>query len=836
MPLAGWASVHRRSILFLLVIAAAGGIFAGLNLPIALFPNVAFPRVEVDLSAGEHPADVMVVQVTRPAEEAVRSIAGVTSVRSTTSRGSAELSVTFTWGSDMDRALGQVEAVISRIMPDLPQGSSFTARKMDPTVFPVAAYSLLSNNVGPIQLRDIAQYQLLPLLSAVPGVASILVQGGDVPEFRVTVRPSLLASYAVTMQDLTTALARGNVLRVVGKVEDRHELLLAVAQTHLLTPSAIGATVIRSGPNGTIRLSDVAKVDISPEPNYTVVTADGRPAVLLNVYQQPDGNTVQIVRGVAAALNAYRAKLPKDVTIQNWYDQSELILGSAGSVRDAILIGAGLAALVLFAFLRSIRLTAIVLVIVPVVLAITVLVLFIAGMSFNIMTLGGMAAAIGLIIDDDIVMIEQIERRLNVAANKHDSIRFAVSEFLVPLAGSSSATVVIFLPLAFLSGVTGAFFKALSLTMATALVVSFFAAWFVVPLIADQLIRASDAESQTGGRVYHRIVSGYRRIYALAEGRPYAAGAVVAILLAIGVLAWLNTGSGFMPAMDEGGFILDYVSPPGTSLTDTNAMVVQVEQIIRATPEVQTWSRRTGLQLGGGLTEANTGDFFIRLKPLPRRPIDAVMADIQHRVEQNVSGLNIETAQLMEDLIGDLTSVPQPVEIKLFGDDAVKLRATAEKVAARIRTVPGITEVKNGIVIAGSNLAIDVNPVTAGLEGLNPSDVADQAETYIAGSVATQVQQPDRVLGVRVWLPREDRSTIEDLSGLPISAADGHAVPLSRIASLNISTGEPEITRENLKMMVPVTARIEGRDLGSTVADVKRAVELERSGQWHNVL
>jgi CzcA family heavy metal efflux pump len=826
VELTGWAWLHRRSILFVLTIAVLGGIFAGLNLPIALFPNVEFPRIEVNLDAGDRPAAVMVVEVTRYVEEAVRSVPGVSLVRSTTSRGSAELSVNFNWGTDMNVALGQVESEMTRILPDLPQGSRFSARTMNPTVFPVAAYSLFSSNVDPITLRNIAQYQLLPLLSAVPGVASVTVDGGDIPEFRVSAQPGLLASYGVTMQGLTAALAKNNVLRVVGRIEDRHELLLALAQSRLQSPAAIGNTVIRSNPNGAVLVSDVAKVAEAPQPNYTIVTADGRPAVLLNVFQQPDGNTVEIVRGVAAALQSYRPKLPGGVTIRNWYDQSQLILESAASVRNAILIGVGLAALVLFAFLRSIRVTAIVLIIVPAVLAVTVLVLFVTGMSFNIMTLGGMAAAIGLIIDDAIVMVEQIERRLaGTTTDRRAIIDRAATDFFAPLAGSSSATVIIFLPLAFLSGVTGAFFKALSLTMASALIISFVATCLVIPLMAERLITARMAQAELDGPLYRRTISAYRRSYAAAQEHPWFTGAVMLVLVAIGVFAWLNTGSGFMPAMDEGGFILDYVSPPGTSLTGTNRMIQQVEQILRSVPEVDTWSRRTGLQLGGGLTEANTGDFFIRLKPSPRRPIEEVMADVEHRVEQNVSGLNIETAQLMEDLIGDLTSVPEPVEVRLFGDDAQQLRAAAENIAHRISSVPGITEVKNGIVVAGSNVGIDINPSLAGMEGLTPADIADQAETYISGTVATQVEQPQRVMGVRVWLPREDRGTIEDLARLPISAPDGHEVPLSRVAALRISAGEPEITRENLKLMVPVTARIEGRDMGSTVADVKRAVD-----------
>jgi CzcA family heavy metal efflux pump len=829
MWLAHWASRHRRSILFLLFVAAASGVFTGFNLPVALFPNVAFPRVRVALDAGDRPADTMVAQVTRPVEQAVRSVPGVRDVRSTTSRGSAELSITFNWGLDMDRVELQIESAVSRILPNLPQGTSFTARKMNPTVFPVAAYSLTSDSLSQMELHDIAQYQLVPLLSAVAGVASVDVQGGDVREYRVSVEPALLASFSLTMNDVTTALSKTNVLKVVGRLEDRHKLLLALTDARLRTIQQIGDTILRSSPNGAVRLSDVAHIYVAPRPNYTIVTADGHRAVIVQVFQQPDGNTVQIVKGVTDALRGYQSKLPNGLQIHNWYDQSQLILASASSVRDAILIGIGLAALVLFAFLRSFKITGIVLVFVPAVLAVTVLVLYVAGMSFNIMTLGGMAAAIGLIIDDAIVMVEQIVRRLTRDGDQHEIIRQAVTEFLSPLAGSSTATIVIFLPLAFLTGVTGAFFKALSLTMASALVVSFIAAWFVIPLLADYLVNEHDAEREEHiGPFYGRVLERYREVFSAARRHGLWLGGALALLLGAGLFAYLHVGSGFMPAMDEGGFILDYIAPPGTSLADTNRMLLQVAKIIRATPEVETYSRRTGVQLGGGLTEANSGDYFIRLKPPPRRGIEQVMSDIQHQVEQKVPGLQIETAQLMEDLIGDLTAVPQPIEIKLFGDNADTLRQLAPKVAELISKVRGVTEIKDGVVVAGDGLAIDVDAARAGLEGLTPSDVADQMETYLAGTVATNVQQGDRVIGIRVWVPPSDRSSIEKLSHVLISAPDGHKVALSRIAKLHILTGQPEITRENLKTMVAVTARIEGRDMGSTVSDVKRA--LDQSG------
>ena len=826
MGLAHWASQHRRSILFLLCVAALGGIVSGISLPVALFPDVSFPRIRLVVDSGDRPAEMMVSQVTRPVEQAVRSVPGLRDVRSTTSRGTAEFSLTFDWGQDMNIAELQVQSAIARILPTLPSGTSFEANRMNPTIFPVAAYSLTSDSVDQASLHDIAQYQLVPLISAVNGVASVDVQGGAIREFQIEADPALLANYGLTLDDLSKALAGINVLKVVGRIEDRHKLLLALTDTSLHSLQDIAGTVVKTSANGAVRLSDVARVTSGAQPNYTIVTADGRRAVILQIFQQPSGNTVQIVSDIRHVLGDFAPKLPRGVAIHNWYDQSQLILDSASSVRDAILIGIALAGLVLFGFLRSLKLTLVVLVFVPAVLAATILLLRFAGMSFNIMTLGGMAAAIGLVVDDAIVMIEHIVRRLkDSAADVHDTIRAAAWEFLSPLAGSSSATIVIFVPLAFLSGVTGAFFKALSLTMAGALIISFLTAWFVVPLLADYLIRADDARAAEDNKMFRSAVDGYERTYRRVAGTPLLAIIAVLVLVIAGLFAYTQVGSGFMPAMDEGGFVLDYIAPPGTSLTDTDRMLQQVEEIIRTTPEVATYSRRTGTQLGGGLTEANTGDFFIRLKGFPRRDIEDIMADVEHRVEDKVPGLQIETAQLMEDLIGDLTEVPQPIEVKLFGDDLGQLRTLAPKIAGIISKIDGVTEIKNGVVVAGDGLSIAVDPVRAGVEGLSPDAVAQQVEAYLSGSVATQIQQQDRSIGLRVWVPQRYRNSIQDVGNLLIAAPDGHKLALSRVADIRILTGEPEIDRENLKNMVAVTARIEGRDMGSTVAEVKRKID-----------
>lgn len=822
MNLADWADRHRRSLLFLLAIAALGGAVTAFNLPVALFPSVSFPRIAISIEAGDQPAAQMVTLVTRPVEQAVKAVPGVREVRSSTSRGSAEMSLNFDWGIDLNVANLQVQAELDRVLASLPPGTSFDVRRMNPFVFPVAAYSLSSASLDQTRIHDIAQFELLPLLSSINGVAKVEVLGGQLREIRVEVDPARLANRGLALDDVAKALTAANVLTAVGRTEDRHKLLLTITDNRMSSLDELRRVIVHASPEGAIRLADVARVYDSAAPVWTRVSADGREAVILQVKQQPDGNTVQIVKDVKAALAAYGPRLPPGLTISNWYDQSELISGSARSVLEAVVIGIGLAGLVLLAFLRNLKITLITLIVVPAVLLSTVLILLVLGMSFNIMTLGGMAAAIGLIIDDAIVMVEQIERGVNAArgvdSDVHSRIRAAAGEFLVPLAGSSAATIVIFVPLAFLSGVTGAFFKALSLTLASALAVSFFAAFFVIPLLADFFI--APRPQQPPGRAA-RAVAVYRRSFNALRLRSWLLIPLLGIFAVLGYVAYRNVGSGFMPSMDEGGFVFDYIAPPGTSLEDTDGMVRQVESILRAIPDVQTYSRRTGLQLGGGLTEANMGDIFIRLKPPPRRDIDAVMTEVRRRVQAEVPGLQIETAQLMEDLIGDLTAVPEPIEIKIFGDDPQQLVDIAPKVADAIGKVAGVTEIKSGVVVAGDALTVHIDPVLAAIEGLDPDRVAAQLKAYLGGTVATQIQDVGRAVDVRVWVPQRVRATVNDVRALRLEASGGRKVALARVATLSLETGQPEITRDNLKPMVAVTARIEGRDLGRTVADVQ---------------
>ncbi len=821
-------SRHARALWLAMILLTLGGIASALGLPVSLFPQTDYPRVVVSIDAGERDSAQMEAQITRPMEIALRGVAGVTRIRSTTSRGSAEIQLNFSWGANMPQALLATQGALATIQPDLPTGTRYTAYRADPTVFPVYGLALTSDTLDQEALRQIAELKVRPALTGITGVAEVSVLGGSPRTFEVDIDPARLSALGLSPSDVATALGKANVVRGAGRIEDRHRLYLVLVENRLTKARDIEATPIKSGSargTGLVTVGDIASVQASVTPNYTLVTSNGQNAVLVNVRQTFDGDTVQVVKDVSSKMKTLG--LPPSVKVTSFYDQSELVTGAANAVRDAILLGAVLAGLVLFVFLRSFRLMAITAATLPAVLAGTCLVLFALNMHFDMMTLGGMAAAVGLIIDDAVVMLEHMMRRMQEGgATDPPRLLSAAAEMAKPLFGSTGATIVVFLPLAFISGVTGGFFKALAVTMVAALVISLLYARFLIPLVAAYWLREKDAEAaENAGGFMGRLVAAYDWGADRAFRRPGLLVVVLAAGLAVaGYLSYQHVPSGFMPHMDEGGFILDYKAQPGAALSDTNRLLKQVEQIIQSTPEVASYSRRTGLQLGGGLTEADEGDYFIRLKGGSRRPIDQVMADIRQRVQAKVPGLDIETAQLMEDLIGDLTAVPQPIEIKLFGDNPQELQKAAKTVGSAIGKVQGVVEVIDGLRVAGDAIGVKVDPGAALQQGLDPDSVASQLEALVGGTSSTQVRVGEQFIDVRVRGPASLRQRASEVANMPITTPDGHTVRVGQIAKVSIMAGQKQLTREDLAPFIDVTARLEGRDLGSAMKEIRQTV------------
>jgi multidrug efflux pump subunit AcrB len=818
---------HARTFLLLALTLAIAGAVAVWSLPVGLFPQVAFPRIVVDLDAGDRPASTMALLVTRPVEEAIRTVPGVEGVRSETSRGEAQVSVDFGWGRDMIASTLLVDAAIARVVPALPAGVTYEVRRMDPTVFPIASYALRSDTVSSARLRDLAEFRIAPSLASVPGLSRVDVQGGDTPEIEVEADPRQLAAHGLALDDLVSAIGGANVVRAVGRVQDRNKLFLTLVDQPMRGTRDIGGIVVRRTDAGWIHVSDVATVRMGVEPQWTRVAEDGRPAVLFNVYEQPDGNAVAIAANVRARLA--KLTLPQGVTLRKWYDQSELVTEAAASVRDAIAIGLLLAAVVLWAFLRNGRIVAIALIVVPATLAVTVLLLRAMNMSFNIMTLGGMAAAVGLVIDDVMVMVEHIARRAarvvdtGEAGGAQQGLFKAAREFLPPLSGSSAATLIVFVPLAYLDGVTGAFSRALSITMACALTVSWAMTAFVVPYLAARWLDLSRWSDPGAGHA-RGLARWHGVAYGAAVRRPWIPAIAVLLLVTAGAFAASQVPTGFMPDADESGFVLDYYTAPGTSLTESERQVGQIESVLRGRGDVETFSRRLGTGLGGDLGQSHHGDIFVRLVPDHDQSTRDIMGDVRDGILRNVPGVEVETAQLMEDLIGDLTAVPQPIEVKLYGDNKTALRATAKQVADKLAQIDGLAEVQNGVRIAGDALDIRLDHDAAAAEDVTADLVARTVSGALDGVVATSLPMATRAVGVRVSMPEARQWRIADLADMPLRAPDGHVFPLRRVATLTPVTGQAQITREDLQTMVPVTARIDHGGMDAAVSKVRAAL------------
>jgi CzcA family heavy metal efflux pump len=807
--------LSRPAGLFLLIAVLCGaGVWSGLHLPSSIFPAVTFPRVKVIAEAAEEPAVQMIPAVTRPLEEAVLRVPEVLRVVSTTTRGSVEVSAEFAWGADMQIALQRVEAQIERVRADLPPATRIDAEWMNTAVFPILGYALTSETKSPAELREIADFRLKPALNQIPGVAQVQVQGGRIREFQVRLDPQRMAARRIAAADVVEAIRKNDVVASAGLVEANHELYLSIVSGK---PSGIDdlARIALPRPNGgvPVALAELGTIAAADAVSYVRTTAERRPAVLLNIIRQPAASTLAVASGIENLLHRNTELLPKDVRWTTFYDQAEFVRRSVDGVRDAILIGVALAALVLLAYLRNFRIAAVAVATIPVTAAIVLLGLAAGGQTINLMTLGGIAAAVGLVADDAIVVVENIARHAEERVSDNPA-RSGLAEVLPALTGSSLSTIVIFFPFALLSGVAGAFFRPLALTMAIALGISYALSALAVPA-ASEAARVWAGSRRAPKRRPPRIARFF-------IAHPSLAVAVTVVLLGAGGWLYTSLGSDFLPAMDEGSIILDYWTPPGTSLTDTDQMLGEVESIIAALPDVAAYSRRTGEQLGFFVTEPNSGDYVIRLKPRrTRRAVDEIIDDLRARIARTEPAVHTDFGQLLEDNIGDLAGgVPQPIDVRIFGEDQRILQEKARAAAGILKGVPGLADVFDGITISGPKLSIQARPDALARFGSTPEALHTEVEPALGGTVAGNLRIGERLYNIRVL--SQHRPTVAALGELPVQTPGGARVPLSELATVSTGVPEVEIHRENLQTYLGVTARLDNRDLGSATAEIQR--------------
>jgi CzcA family heavy metal efflux pump len=837
-----WLVRFRGAIFFLMLAGSLAGIYAAWQMPISVFPETSFPRVVIGVDNGVMPVEQMQVTITRPIEEAVNAVPGLRTVRSTTSRGSAEVSLFFDWNVDMFHTLQMVDAALGKVRQTLPATVVLTTNLLTFATFPILGYSLTSDRLSPTQLWELANYQLKPPLNRVAGVSTVTVQGGRVPEFHIVPDMARMRASGVTILDLASAVQASNIIDSPGLYEADHRLILGLIGAQVHDSAALGRLVVRTTAAGTpVRVADVAAVEPGVLPAYTSVTANGRPAVLLNVTRQPTSNTVAVADAVAGKVEELRRALPPGVRLEPYYDQSELVRESMRSVRDAILIGLLLAGVILYLFLGDWTSSLIAGLVIPVTVAITCLFLWAIGESFNLMTLGGLAAAIGLVIDDAIVVVENIVLHRDRGETRARAARLALRELALPLIGSTVTPVVVFLPLVAVTGVTGSFFRALAITMTAALLTSLALAATWTPALSLLLLRerapapdpaaspAPDREPGPHGRLTTALLAAHRSALGWALRRPLALVGLSAVLVAGGWYTYRALGSDLLPAMDEGGFILDYIMPAGSSLTETNRVMEHVDRILRSIPEVESTSRRTGLQMGlAAVTEANTGDMTVKLRTRRSRGIDEVIADARARIASAEPALDVEFTQVLQDMINDLSNAPEPIQIKLFAADPSLLENVAPRVGDAISKVPGVVSVENGIenTISGPATSFEVDPTVAARLGFTPQEVAEDATAILDGvTAADPVIAQGRPYTVRVRLGDETRGSLEAIRNTVFNSASGRLATLGALSEIRELPPQNEIRRENLQRMVVVTAQLQGSDLGTAIARVRRTVE-----------
>jgi CzcA family heavy metal efflux pump len=829
-----WLGRSTRTIFFFVAVLTLAGVYMAFQVPISVFPETDFPRVVIGIDNGVMPVEQMEVTITKPLEDAVNSVPGLVTVRSTTSRGSAEVSLFFDWNEDMYRQLQLVDAALSRVEQTLPSTARVTTHRLTFATFPILGYSLTSDTVPQTRLWEIATYDLKPPLNRVDGVSTVIVQGGQVPEFRVVPNLALMAATAVTIPDLVNAIQASNIVESPGLYEANHQLILGLVGAQVHDLDGLRQLVVKTTPAGApVRLADVGVVEQSTMPIYTTVTANGKPAVLINIARQPSSNTVAVADGVAKEVTDLRRTLPQGVRLEPFYDQSQLVRDSISSVRDAIFIGLVLACIILYLFLRDWSSSLIAGLVIPVTIAVTILVLRVIGQSFNLMTLGGLAAAIGLVIDDAIVVVENIVMHRDNGEPRVEAVRKALREIITPLIGSTITPVVVFLPLIAVSGVTGSFFRALATTMAAALLTSLVLALTWTPGLSLVLLRKRrDGDTHEGhetGRFMGRVLAIHKRALDWALAKPLWMGITCVLLVIATYVGYKALGSDLLPEMDEGGFILDYIMPAGSSLTETNRVLQHVERILRDQPEVESTSRRTGLQMGlAAVTEANTGDFTVKLKSKRKRAIDDVIADVRAQVKATEPELDVEFIQVLQDMIGDLSNSPEPIQIKMFVNDEGLLNQLGPRVADAIGKIPGVVDVQNGIenTVSGPATSFQVTPAVAARFGFTPNEVSQDATSILDGLPASDpLIANGRPYTIRVRLGDEHRASLDAIENTVFNSASGHTATLASLASIQQLPPQNEIRRENLQRLVVVSGRLEGSDLGSAMVKVRQTVD-----------
>jgi len=818
-------SSHKNPISVLVVIIILGGLFSYSKLQTALFPEITFPKIKIIADAGQLPVKKMMKTVTRQLENAVKQVPNLQRIRSTTSRGTCEISAYMDWSANIDISQQRIESKINEIKNTLPLDVQITVERMNPSILPITGFSLESKTRSPIEMKLLALYTIKPFLSQVEGVSEIRVIGGKSKEYWVVLDIQKMSTLGITPDLLNTALSQTNFIKSNGYLSDYRLLYLTITDAAITSKEQLGNIVLSNNGKRIVLLKDIADVQIQEAKEYIKINANGKEGILLAVIKQPNANLVELSDKMDLKLQALKKIIPKDVTIQPFYVQADFVRDSIKSVTDSLFVGLGLAILVAILFLRSLKASSVILITIPVILCLSVICLYAMGQTLNIMTLGALAAAIGLIIDDAIVVVEQIHRthEENPDEPSNSVVKKAIHYLFPAMVGSSLSTIVIFVPFVLMSGVAGAYFKVMTNTMIITLLCSFFVTWIMLPII--YLLFTKNPHKISNKKIITPQKVSSQRWVGFFIKKPYLSFLIIVALGYSVYTIFPKLETGFLPEMDEGSIVLDYNSPPGTSLEETDRMLREVEKILVKVPEVATYSRRTGTQMGFFITEPNSGDYLIQLNKHRTKTTEEVISDIRKQVESTQPALRIDFGQVIGDMLGDLMTSVQPIEVKVFGNDQAKLQVLSKKIAALISKVEGTADVFDGIVIAGPSINIEPNSTALAQYGISPANLQYQLQSSLEGNLVGTVYDKDQLTNLRLIYPGSKSFSVADFNKTPIFLPNGKLHPINQLASVKINSGDAEIEREDLQSMGVVTARLENRDLGSVIKEIQTSIQ-----------
>ncbi|HET9028655.1 MAG TPA: efflux RND transporter permease subunit [Candidatus Aquilonibacter sp.] len=823
MNLATFGARYEKVIVFVVAALTVLGVYAYTTIPASIFPNMSFSRIDVVADAGNLPPDQVRTSVALPLEQAFQGLPSVTRVRSTSAQGNAELIVEFDPSTNVQGDLTYVDQAIAATQNQLPPAANVQASIINPNREPVVIYALTSSTMSQTLLHELAQQSMVPRFYGAPDLGKVSVTGGPPREFHIQLNASALAQYGLTISDVSAALSSATQVTPVGQQVTHYVRNVVVVDAGVRTARDLGRIMVPTKKKGAVPISALGSIVLGVAPKTSDVSFDATPAVLINFYALPGADAVKMADAISTRASAIAASLPAGTKLTRFWDQTVLVKESQASLRDAILIGALLAILVIFVFLRNLRMTLVAAIVIPIAMAIAVFVIGRAGETLNLMSVGGLAIAVGLIIDDAIVVIENIARNhhANPSANTAEVIKMSMSQIGSAMVASTTTTVVVFVPLALLTGVSGFFFRSLALTLASSLIVSLALALFLAPVLAKWLIRPKDQDHEGHGDFIGRILERYEPVlrWALNNRRLVYAGSVVVLIVTVVLL--MRLPSDFLPKLDEGQFEIGYQLPVGTSLQASSAAAQRMEELALRDPAVRSVGRWTGLDTNGiSPMPQNQGIVRVRLKPANERAgYEAISGRLNDVLSAAFPGAQFDFHQILEDMINDVSGAPAPLEIELQGPDQRTLVKYAQIITGKMSSVKGVADAFSGVVYTDPTIRVAPDQRRLAELGVQSSSLADALAAQTQGTVATSIPGANMLVPVRISLANADLNLAQN--NVNTSSGPVGLPNLARIAPAQLSTS---IFENNGQRELLITASIRGASLSSAVAGVKKAI------------